>query len=1313
MEAILLFLAKISGLYSLLPGGLKDAVEATTLSLYEQVVQKLGADAAMRLTGSREEQRVRRAFAKAVGLTLAKHSGLHAVAIASDFRRPPLSEQVLRLLEDPNRELVEGEVRSAFAMTPYDLGSIGVDEVELLAEIRESFLRLLREDPRTRDLWSALVLEQMQRGVDHLVADGARVLRRQLGGSPLLAPEVHFGPWLRPGRVFSHEWGLVGREDHLDALVRFGSGVGAERVAILPGRGGIGKTRLLLAVTRTLTESRPEGVIRVAAEGQPVNAEDLVELPADALVILDDAHRRADLEPVLSAALRTDRVIRILVSCRPYGVDRITATVARAGYDSAERLILPELQELGREGTVALARQALGQGHEHLAEALAAATGESPLVTVWGARLLAEEALNPALLAHHAEFRRDVLARMADEYAASVGDLVDRPLAIRILELVAALGSVPLSDADLLTRAAEFLEITNESLRRALAGLQDAGVLIASGDAVRITPDVLGDYLYFQAAVANGQPTGFVDRVYAEFGGLATPQVIIGLAELDWRARMSDAPRIDLLEAVWNSFVEEMKGASNFDRVHLLGSLKDVAVYQPRRVLEVVDLLMDDEEERKPSEAGFGNVTWDHQRVLAALPPLLRRIAYHPDHRNRALDLLWQLGRDDERPKHNHPDHPVRTLAELASYDLPGRLELSTSILERARHWLQAPDVYQHRHSVLDVVDPVLAKAGSTSRWEGVVVTFHPYFVDPKVTAPIRSKALSIVDEVIGSTRVGAIVRAVKSLASALQPPRGQFGATASDELVQSWLPERRLVLDRIEALVAQGQDPIVTVEVASALSWECVHGPDEEIRQRAREVVGSIRWSFEFGMALHMGSYPHRLRFSPSGVDFEEITDFSAREERRESDSAELVDEFAARFTDPETGADWLDQRLTVMADAEIDAMPGSVLASLGARHPEYGAELARWAIARSASRLAPWIGGVLVGMRKVAEKETIAVAEQFAQSDAWPLRAAAAQVCRAAARSPGINDQWTAMLRMLLADEEERVVLNATHALLVLSHADWDLGLSLALEVDPGYSKHVADGVLGAVLHARGERVLGDGAIEALLSALKHIHELEGHWIMQFLREASDRLPRSVVSLVLNRARHEKEHGTKDFRALPYHFESTVTGFGDVPDRAPLLREIRDLSLEGEGHVPHWLPRLFRAVSHQFDEVGREVLQEWIDQEEPRRLEAVAHLLAAAEWRFFVEDHAFVTGLLLAAASQGSEVLEYCSDVLRSSAARRGGERRLGDESQEDVEARDRAAEIAESLPAGSVQRKFYEDVASDARASIERWARFDEGL
>lgn len=124
-----------------------------------------------------------------------------------------------------------------------------------------------------------------------IVNDGEKIdLIQKKGRTPFITSEDFFRGWLDSDKPFNHAWKLEGRTDYLQSLNEFVES-GQERIAILPGRGGIGKTKLLHAFAENFEHS--ELILRFVEEGVSVTRENIDNLPArSCVVVLDDAHRR-------------------------------------------------------------------------------------------------------------------------------------------------------------------------------------------------------------------------------------------------------------------------------------------------------------------------------------------------------------------------------------------------------------------------------------------------------------------------------------------------------------------------------------------------------------------------------------------------------------------------------------------------------------------------------------------------------------------------------------------------------------------------------------------------------------------------------------------------------------------------------------------------------------------------------------------------------------------------------------------------------------------------------------------------------------
>ncbi len=174
--------------------------------------------------------------------------------------------------------------------------------------------------------------------------------RAFLGVSGLAAfrsSDTSLAPLLDSGRLFNHAHPLVARADALTHLVDFARQK-SKRVMLVSGAGGAGKTRLLLELAHVPSNDHPR-ILRVE-ENVPITDAALAQLPAGAcLLIVDDAHRRADLGQLLALANQRTNV-QLIVVTRPHAVERLENEIRYAKLEFAPTVALGRLSNKRRGG---------------------------------------------------------------------------------------------------------------------------------------------------------------------------------------------------------------------------------------------------------------------------------------------------------------------------------------------------------------------------------------------------------------------------------------------------------------------------------------------------------------------------------------------------------------------------------------------------------------------------------------------------------------------------------------------------------------------------------------------------------------------------------------------------------------------------------------------------------------------------------------------------------------------------------------------------------------------------------------------------
>lgn len=1136
------------------------------------------------------------------------------------------------------------------------------------------------------------------------------------GLAPFVSPEEFFGDLLDPTHLFNHTWGLVGRETALRQLADF-VGTPGRRVALLVGRGGIGKTRLLRAFAEEIATLQPGVALWFLARGVQLTADNADELPhGPCVIVVDDAHEREDLGTLLALARLRSRqsAVQVVLAARPHGIDHLRSQLTMAGIDPSETLELAHLGALERDPAKALARQALGEGRAYLAAGLAAATADSPLVTVVGGRLLADEerGLSAHLLERDADFRAAVLGRFSDVLIGHLSELIEPQLCRKLLHLLAALGPVRLDEESLREAMAAFLGLDTVTLTQHIDALESGGILLRRGRTLRITPDALADHLLHQACVTSqGRATGYARQVFDRFAAICPAQLLGNLAELDWRLHYGAGQEPDLLADIWRAIDDEFRAASHAARCRLLDVLSDVAYHQPRRMLGLVSYAM-----RHPS-APPDTSEWSQLRsftqddVLHKLPGALRRIGYTLEYLPRCCDLLWELGRDDGRPTNQHPDHAMRVLADLAGYEPYKPLAVNAALLAAVERWLAEHDAHQHAHSPLDVLDALLAKSGLSSYAEGFHFVNSPFLVDREAVRPLRDRALSLVAECAGRGDIKVVLRAIASLETALTDPEGYFGQPVPDEARAQWLPEQLVVLDQLAQLAANGAEPLVPLRVMEAVAWHVQRSWSDEVRLRARGIIESIPESFEL-LLTRVLSGDHTLGLLEDDDERFDPGRYGQREEvRRRLVATELL----ARHPEPADAVRFINGRLQDIGNAGVSVDPGQFIGALATLQPAYAAGMAETLVESPDSPLAASLNALLFAVRAADEPRALDIVERAVATGHRTL-------CRAVAHAYQWSD-WAQRLtpadldviNHLLAHADLDVRAKTIGSLRRLGQAQPQLAISLAVGLDIAGETRLAE-ALCEVFDARWgvkPELLSDEELRHLLAKLEPVPSLESYHIGAFLGYAAGRLPGAVIELLLNRIERDARDEDRRYRPLPESHDIGLQRVADSAEYPSILRAIRDRMLRGTWQVRWWLPRLFVRVAAGFGPASLEILGEWVDSGDPDRIEAASRLLSDAPRAFAFEHADFAVRLLEQAERAGDECYRQVMSNLYSSATGGVRSRSLGQPSPDILKLEEQASAAAATLLFGSPGQRFYASLVDHARDQLRRDAADDEEL
>jgi hypothetical protein len=1109
------------------------------------------------------------------------------------------------------------------------------------------------------------------------------------GLSTFVDAEVFFGPQLTAGDLLSHTTELIGRDAALSALAAFQRSE-TQRVMILSGRGGIGKSRLLAAFADVHTSDS----VRFVERGVTPTPHAADELPMGTVtLVVDDAHQREDLSILFALQRQRQAMTKLLVVTRSHSVERLRGIISDAAVDPSRIAENVALTELSRAETAQLVRAILPDASQEAVDLIVSTAKDSPLVAAVASRLLLRRELDLGALSRDEDFRQVVLRRFRDEVLGTVTSY-PAPLVQKFILAASAIGPFKGKQHDVGTALAQHLGISADEYLKLVDATEVAGLLLRRGYTYRVTPDVLADFILEDGCLmSDGSPTGFAEAIFREFGGAAGAQVLRNLGEIDWRSTRAGSQTATVAR-IFEALQQDFARGTILERTHILDTLSEVAPYQPTEVLGIVEQAL----AQPVGEISEWEVAWkfSDETVLRRVPEILRRVAFNLDFVGGAADLLWQLGRDKPARLNSATDHPVRILQDLAGFDVQKPMEYREALLDRVERWVKEPGAFDHVHSPLDVIDPMLARQGIHANSAGFAVSLQPYFVNREATKTLRARAVAVIDRAAADS-LRAVFRSIASYASLFHDFRtAPFGQPMPQDYDENWREERVRAVDALGSLAPSASEPLVHLEIFRVVQWYARHEPDEPVRDAAARVLEALPTSPEHDLT-EMLVDPHGWRYRD-----DELMEAIGREtadpltERRMDVARHVIatlspEEFVKRAGD----------RLRLAVEHGLAPTPQIFFAAIVSGDTTYAGATIREVIKDPGSVVAEYLHGFLIQMTQADRGMARTLISEMAASGNPRLTRAAAM---SYVFNHDLDEGERAALTAMLQSADEPTVIAAIDALVRIKEANeaYVLAELQRLEIAGSLAKAHA---LGQMFR-RHEDLLAkvdDATVRRLVGACSELLTLEDYDVSWFLGHAAERMPDAVVRLLLRRI--EKSHdGIEGYRGMPFHripinreALATQAGYED------LLREVRDQLQPATWQRHHHVPALFRSIARLDDKVTLRVLREWVDSGEPEKIEDAAQLLSAASAAFVFEQRDVVVHILERAHAAGKD----CFDHVRSALAKPNhSQMRTGSGGEafpQDVALKERAAAAAAALTPGTPGERFYRDLASYAAGEI----------
>ena len=1073
--------------------------------------------------------------------------------------------------------------------------------------------------------------------------------------SPFASVARFFEPFQDPTKLFSHAYPLVGRDEHVESLVAFASS--PERVAILSGGGGLGKSKILKEGLDQFEAMRDGPQILVLRDPASLDAKALNDLPAGPLILgVDDAHRVPDLSVIFEAARKQSDRVKLVLATRPYGVPGILDGLRLARFTTDELRRLPEVEPLEPHQILALAREVLGEEHANLAEHLVRFTGDSPLITVVGARLLVRDQLDPVSLVAADQVRDEIFGRFRDVLLGNLGDGVDPTWATEVLRLVAALGPFRAHYRPLVDEAAAFLGMPVDELNRALSALTEAGALSYSGRTYRIIPERLSEFVLREALItATGEPTHYADAVFEGFQQL---------------------------------FLEDF--------------LDNIAGLQPDAVVRFSEATIEGGGLDQPELTLSAALSGAPLAPRETLPRVLRRVASHRPTAPKALDLLWQLAKDDERPTNPRPDHPMRVLEDFATIEPTKEPWVYEAVLDAVDRWAREPDAFSHRFAPLDVLDKLLDQdpvwvwgAGSgLGMWNDgpSAVGFGDF----------RRRGIRILTGLTRNPDPVVQHRALASLLKAMWTPRE---LDVADNEAEARRRENELIVRAVRELLEGSGSALLAYEAEEQIRKMRPRAEAERDRPYL-DLVATAPADLNSRLVRYLRFGQVQYLYFPEEIQ----RDLEALYKVGDLDACAVVQNLVNSEDDAASIKARLEREMGGIARYGVETRPEYILGVLARDHPTIAASLSDLVVTDPGSPLVPHLGSLLLPVRRHDEPTYRRIVDAAIETTDHGVLAALARGL-SWFQHPGPFER-AAVGRIAGLRMPELV----PHIVEALSHfPDEARGEAVAVAgtIDIGSDPDLGNSLCEALADGPFDPVgpIPADVIDVLQQRLVPVRRIAdvGSATHGYVGRLATQDPERAVELFVERIRHggelRREDEESDYRPVP--FVRLTTPFAldeaDPAERRRALDRVAELALEPHGLYTYDVPSLFALLANGFDDLSIQALDDLIEDEGRYGVRAAVRLLREAPKRVLFDRPDYLDRLLAAADRAGEEEVSYVRAALLG-IAWASTDVVVGDEPPPVfTSTKDRAMAAAAHRPEGSQLRAFYEALAQDSERQI----------
>ena len=998
-----------------------------------------------------------------------------------------------------------------------------------------------------------------------------------------------------------HEGEVVGRQEILEQTKSYLEGQAS--IIILHGPGGIGKTRLLLALPDIVPEGTQLWYVRIEAE---TIERDLAALDPNSrhIIVVDDAHRFDPLPHLREVLVNPDFAgkVTLVLATRSVFSESVAFRFPQVPGDQIAEIEIGPLTNADIDCLLQSPPCVIAD--EDVRRALIVVAEGNPLIAQIGAKLTQRGASLTGLP------RDEILTRYLDELIHDLAEAGYGDRYIAYLEVLAALGTLDLSNETLRGRVQQVVGISQVEEERIVARLVGAGLAERYWMTLKIASEVLADHIlishFFDPRTKRAD---YQKQIIEPFLDLKPKEILTNLAEAEVKGESREAGL--LLGRKMDELYRVVDSGGNVARLAVLDWLQDVAYLRPDEAMAIVARIVDGLE--LPPETyhdrRWGPFAIDHEMVLDKAVDIVSRTIYRGALRNAATYLYKMARYQPEAAEYRRVREKARkALVEIAEFKPRKPYAVQLTLLATIPDWL-AQDFAGNLDLVLALVQPMLSMqldSAETNLTEPFKVILRRGVLNPvEPLRRIREQALEILYEAYQQTStVSERLKIVQALDGAV--PHFIPNVPVPDE-TRAWLQPDCLSTARFFSEVVVPTVELPVLDAVSKWLWRARRWGRYEA-----EELECLRAQLQ----AHGLYQLYRVLVGWRWEEEDEELDWQKSERRRQ----EAIDRYLDSLSG-ETFDQAVDDLGTVAAQAHEASETGTswlnqLLTKLGERYPDLACQLIEHSLAEDLA-LKHHFSYMIAGLRRSAPDVAMAYVEAWTADSDPTLWLAAAHSYRFVDWDKLQAGEWDILHQLVMHNS-----LPVDHEIIWLSWHFASYNPDLAVELlktiaargDEGILSHIAQ-VLSWPNEARDGWAIEFADPQDYLDIVQNFERLP---LLDFrVEKCLDRMghiaPMQVIDFIEHRIDAIQDRRAEDERydAIPFQFSRAMDSIRSSPQYLDVLRRVRDWILRDDLWFGLEAPRVLKEISGGLGAPLYRVLMEWVVSGDDQKLRTVAGIL------------------------------------------------------------------------------------------------------